>query len=85
MAFAGENTCEIDILEKRKSTGRHLNTDKADTLAKHGREDKEDIRSRNEPLCEPAIGILRFGELGDLLSKDGEDFVRRITCLKDGK
>ena len=85
MAFAGENACEIDILEERSSTARYLDTDKADTLGKHVREYEEDIHGWNKPLCKPAIGILGSGELGNLLSKDGDDCIRGITDLKPGK
>jgi hypothetical protein len=84
MAFAGENTCEMEILEESSSTGRYLDTDKADTLAKHVGEHKEDIHGRNEPLCEPAIGILGLSELGDMFSKDGEDCIGRNTGFKPG-
>jgi hypothetical protein len=88
MALAGENACEMETLEESSSTGRNLDTDKAYTLAKHVGEHKENIHGRNEPLCEPAIGILGLGELGDIipdmLSKDGDDCIGRATGLKPG-
>jgi hypothetical protein len=68
ITFAGENVYGIDILEEILSTGRHLNAYKADTLAKHGRGDTEDIHCRNKPLCESDIGILGLRELGEFLS-----------------
>ena len=41
MALAGENACEMETLEeKSSSTGRYLDTDNADTLAKHAGEHK---------------------------------------------
>ena len=66
MAFAGENACESDILERRSFTAKYPDTDKAYTLAKHAREYKQDIHCRNEPLCKPPVGILSMGEPGNL-------------------
>jgi hypothetical protein len=85
MAFAGENACETDILEKRSLTAKYPDTDKADTLAKHAREHKQDIHCRNEPLCKLPIGILGMGEPGNLCLKDGDDRIGRTTVLKPGK
>jgi len=84
IAFAGENVYGIDILEEISSTGRHLNTYKAGSLAKHGRGATKDIHCRNKPLCESGIGVLGLRELGKLLSKDGEDRLARSAGFKAG-
>ena len=91
------NTCEdslcrreclwnrYNIRRKTVNRERHLNTYKADSLAKHGRGDTEDIHRRNKPLfCEPDIGILGLRKLCDLLSKDGEDRIARSAGIKPG-
>jgi hypothetical protein len=84
IAFAGENVYGIDILEEISSTGRHINTYKADSLAKHVSGETEDIHCRNKPLCKPDIGILGLRELSKLLSKDGEDRIGRSAGFKLG-
>lgn len=82
IAFAGENVCGVDILEERSLARSHLNTHKASSLAKHVRGDTEDIHCRNKPLCKSDIGILGLRELGELLSKDGEDRIGRSAAFK---
>jgi hypothetical protein len=58
---------------------------KASAFAKSSRKPVKDIHSRDEPCCQPFIGIHRFGKRGNLVAKNSDDRFGRIAGVKGGK
>lgn len=58
---------------------------KANIVAKGDRKPVKDIHSRDEPLCQPFVGIVRLSERVNLVAKDSDDRFGRIAGVKGVK
>jgi hypothetical protein len=71
--------------EQKIFTRKYLDIHQTNTPANGGRKRIQDIYGRGDPFCETVVTIPGLAESGDLLSKDGEYGLGRITGLKTGK
>ena len=76
---------EKQTLEKKFFRRKYPDVHQTNTPTNGGGKRIQDVYGWGDPFRETIIVILGLAEHGDMLSKDGEDGLGRITGLKGGK